>query len=145
MAMYTIGFTTPAAAAAAAYCDLRTTSANRVYIREIGLFLNAATASSIQLIRPATLGTVSTSIVGQLVDPADAASSASMGTAWSVAPTVSTNVPLRKITLPAAIGNGLIWTFGERELVVSVSSSLLVWNFGASAGSVLNGYMVWEE
>ena len=52
---------------------------------------------------------------------------------------------VRKAALPAAIGNGIIWTFSDRGLVIPVSSSLLIWNWGAGANSVLNGYIEWEE
>ena len=145
MARYSCGFTTTATAAGAAIADLKTTAAERAYVREIGLFLNAATASSIGLYRPSTVGTQSTTVAGQPVDAADAAATALLGTAWSGAPAVSTNVPLRKAALPAAIGNGIIWTFSDRGLVIPVSSSLLIWNWGAGANSVLNGYIEWEE
>lgn len=146
MARYAAGFTTTATAAAAAIADLRSGSGERLYVREIGLFLAAATASSVGLYRPSTLGTASTTVAGQPVDPADAAATGSIGTAWSVAPAVSTNVPIRKAALPAAIGNGIIWTFPDRNgLVVPVSSSLLLWNWGAGANSILNGYIEWEE
>jgi len=144
MARFSLGFSTPAAAASAAYANLITASTERAYVREIGLFLNAATASSIGLIRPATVGTATSPVAGQPVDAADAAATATVGTAWSAAGTVGSNY-LRKITLPAAIGNGIIWTFGERDLVVPVSSCLFLWNYGGSAGSVLNGYIVWDE
>ena len=145
MARYAAGFTTTATAAGAAIVDLRTAAGERAYVREIGLFLNAATASSIGVYRPSTLGTASTSVVAVPVDPADAAATASVGTAWSVAPAISTNVPLRKAALPAAIGNGIIWQFSERGLVIPVSSSLLLWNYGAAANSVINGYFEWDE
>ena len=145
MARYAAGFTTTATATAAAIADLRTAAGERVYVREIGLFLNAATASAIGLYRPSTLGTASTSVTAVPVDPADAAATASVGTAWSVAPAVSTNVPLRKAQLPAAVGNGIIWQFSDRGLVVPVSSSLLLWNFGGTTNSVINGYIEWEE
>ena len=145
MARYSAGFTTTATAAGAAIIDLRSTSAERLFVREIGLFLAAATASSIGLYRPTTLGTASTTVAGQPCDAADAAATGLVGTAWSVAP-ASTNVPLRKAALPAAIGNGIIWQFSERNgLVVPVSSSLLLLNWGGSANSILNGYIEWEE
>ena len=145
MARFCAGFTTTATVTAAAIADLRSASGERLYVREIGLFLNAATASSIGLYRPSTLGTASTSVTAVPVDPGDAAATGSVGTAWSVAPAVSTNVPLRKAQLPAAIGNGIIWQFSDRGLVVPVSSSLLLWNFSGSTNSVLNGYIEWEE
>ncbi len=145
MGSYAQGFASVAAAAGAAYATIHTAAGARARIREIGLFCNAATASSVQLVRAAT-GTASTSVLGQAEDPADAASVTNIDTAWSVAPTISTNVPLRRVVIPAVIGAGVIWTWPiERPLVIAVSSMLVIWNFGAGAGSVLNGYAVWEE
>lgn len=144
--LYSVGFATPAAAAGAAYGTIHTGANIRGRIREIGLFVNAATASSVQLIRPANTPVASTSILGQADDPADPASTINFDTAWSTAPTISTNVPLRKGMIPAAIGNGLIWTWSaDKPLVLNVSSWLVLWNFGAGAGSVLNGWATWEE
>ena len=145
MARYSLGFSTPAAAAGAAFAVLRTAASERAFVREIGLFLNAATASSIGLIRASSTGTPSTSVLGQAMDAADAAATVNVDTAWSGAPTIGSNY-LRKITLPAAIGNGVIWTFGERNgLCLPVSAGLVIWNYGGSAASVLNGYIEWEE
>jgi hypothetical protein len=146
MARYEAGFVTPAAAAGAAYATIHTAASQRARIREIGLFCNAATASSIQLIRPANTPVATTSVLGQALDPGDPASVTNCDTAWSTAPTISANVPLRKITLPATIGAGVIWSWlPDQPLVINVSSWLVLWNFGAGAGSVLNGYIAWDE
>lgn len=146
MAVVHLGFTTPAAAAGAAYADLVATSTDRLRVREIGLFVNAATATSVGLIRSASLGTRTSPSTGQQGDPAEPAATGTIAVAWSVAPTISGSpLYLKKIVVPAAIGNGFIWTFGPNDLVVPVSAGLLLWNFGAGAGSISNGYIVWEE
>jgi hypothetical protein len=144
MARYHAGFSTPAAAAGAAYADFRTTSTDRAHILEIGLFLNAATASSISLARSTTLGTTSTTVAGVAGEPGEPAATMLVGTAWSGAP-AGTGVPIRKITLPANIGAGVVWGFGYNDLIIPISASLVLLNFGAGAGSVLNGYVVWDE
>jgi hypothetical protein len=144
MARYHCGFVTPAAAAGAAFADFRTSSTDRVHVLEIGLFLNAATASSITLARSTTLGTTSTTVVPVAGEPGDPAATMVVGTAWSGAP-ASTAVPIRKITVPANIGAGVVWGFGYSDLIIPVSASLLLFNFGAGAASVLNGYIVTDE
>lgn len=145
-ASYTVGFASVAAAAGAAYATLHTGASYRARIREVGLFVNAATASSVQLIRPNNTPVASTSILGQTQDPGDPASTINVDTAWSTAPTIGTNVPLRKGAIPAAIGNGLVWTWpADQPLIVPVSSWLVLWNYGAGAGSVLNCWITWEE
>lgn len=146
MALYSVAIRTPAAAANAPYADLRTTASDKALIREVGFFLAAATQTSLGLIRPLASGTASTTVLGQAGESSDPAATALLGSAWSAAPTVAaTPIYLRRTTLPASIGAGLIWTFGPRDLVVPVSSSLLLWNFGAAAGSALDLYIVWEE
>jgi hypothetical protein len=142
---YTNGFSTPAAAAGAPYATIHTGSTLVAEIREIGIFLNAATSSSIGLIRAANSPVASTSQLGQAQDASRPASTVNVDTAWSTAPTIG-SIYLRKVTLPATAGAGLIWTWMPDEpLVISVSSWLVIWNYGGSAGSVLNGYVTWLE
>jgi hypothetical protein len=145
-ATYTCAVRTPAAAAGATYCDLRTTSTDRARIREIGVSSSAATLSSLGLIRSATIGTTSTTTIGQAQEPGEAAGTVLIGTAWSSAPTISTNVYLRRFAIPATAGAGVIWTWPyDAPLVVPVSASILLWNFGAAAGAACDVYWVWEE
>jgi hypothetical protein len=144
---YSVGVRTPAAAAAAAYCALRPhASSDQVYVKEIGLFLSAATATSLGLIRAATVGTATTSVLGQAHQPGAPVATANLDTAWSTAPTVGSNAYLRRLALPATSGIGVIWTFQPgAELIVGVNASVLIWNFGAAAGAALDAYMVWDE
>jgi hypothetical protein len=61
--------------------------------------------------------------------------------AWGTAPTAPTNF-LRRVTLPATIGAGIIWTF-PRGLVIPVSSSIVIWNIGTN--SVADIWIVIDE
>ena len=148
MARYELGVTTPAAAAGAAYLDIRTGANDRVSILEFGMFTTAATATSFGLIRPATIGTASTSqaaVSGDAATP-NATSATVIGTAWSAAATISgTPAYLRRMTAAGNIGSGAIFTWPLYGLTVPVSSSLLVWNFGAAAGAACSAYVVFEE
>lgn len=143
MARYSVAVTTPAAAAGAAYATIHTVSTDRGYLVELGISLNAATASSIQLIRASNTPVASTSNLGQAEDPGDPAATINVDTAWSTAPTVGT-LPFRRIVLPATAGAGIIWTF-PLGLKIPVSSWLVIWNYGASAGSALSLYTVFDE
>ncbi len=109
------------------------------------MFCNAATASSIGLIRPSNSPVATTSVLGLAENTADPASTVNIDTAWSTVPTIGTSF-LRKITLPATIGAGMLFQFpADKPLIVPVSSFLVLWNFGVGAGSVLNGYVKWME
>jgi hypothetical protein len=146
MARYSASVRTPAAAAGAAYADLRTAATDRAFVTEIGIFTSAATATSLGLIRPLTVGTASTTTLGQAEDPGNPAGTATIGSAWSVAPTIAASpIYLRRIALPATQAAGVIWTWPAPGLVVSVSSSLILWNFGAAAGAACDVYIAWDE
>jgi hypothetical protein len=146
MALYSAAVTTPAAAAGATYATIRASSTDRLKIREIGCFLNAATASSIQLVRPSNTPVATTSALGQAQDPADPASTGNVDTAWSTAPTIGSNVPMRRAVLPHVAGNGIIWTFPPgQEIIIPASGWLVVWNHGGAAGSAMSLYVIWDE
>lgn len=148
MPRYEIGFTTPAAAAGAAYCAFRA-PARRSRLVELMLSCNAATASLVSLFRNTAAGyaaSASTS-VGQPTDPTDSPGTSLVDTAWTTPPTITAASRLRRHQLPATIGAGLLWTFQSGWWVRSAPPTdfLVVWNEGAGAGSVLNGYCAWEE
>lgn len=148
MSRYSIGFSSAAAAAGAAYAAFRApTRLSKVL--EIGLACNAATASLISLFRN-TAGTYAASTstgVGQAEIPTDQAGTSLVDTAWSTPPTVTAANRIRRFGLPATIGAGLIWTFqnGLWVRATTATDNLVIWNEGAGAGSALNGYIVWEE
>lgn len=144
MSIYTAGVRTPAAAAGAAYAALRAAATDRLKLREVGVALSAATATSVGLIRAATVGTASSSTLGQAGDPGDPVGTGNVDIGWSVAPTIGA-IYLRRFALPATQGAGFIWTWAPGELVIPVSASILLWNFGGAAGAALDAYFVWDE
>ena len=145
MAVYSLGFTSVAPLTGAPYATFHTGSSYRMQILELAVFCNAATASSVGLIRPSNSPVASTSVLGLAENPADPASTVNVDTAWSTVPTIGTSY-LRKITLPATIGAGMLYQFpADKPLIVPVSSFLVLWNFGAATASVLNGYVKWME
>lgn len=147
MARYEVRVRTPAAGAGAAYWDLKTPAGRQARLLELGVSLVAATASLIGLARQSGGSVQTTSVVGQAVDPLSAASTVTIGSAWSTPPVapVAPAQYMRAFGLPAQIGAGLIWTWGENGLLVPVSAGLAIMNLGAAAGSALDVYAVWEE
>lgn len=144
MARYHVGFTTAAPATNVAFLDIRSNSGDRVRVLEIGIFNTAATTCIVSMERQTTLGTTSTTVVPQAGEPGDAAATTLIGTAWSVAP-ASTAVPMRRITLSAAIGAGVIWTFGMGDMVIPVSSSIILMNRAGTTAGIMTGYIVLDE
>lgn len=113
----------------------------RAKVLEVGVFLAAATASTYGLGRPQAVGITPTNPVDFLQeDPNNALASGVVQSAlaWGTGPTVPTAF-LRRVTLPATIGTGIIWTFPE-GLVIPVSSSLVLWNLGTNG--VVDAYAV---
>jgi hypothetical protein len=144
MALYELAVVGGAGTNGVAQCEFRAGSAP-AYIREIGVFLNAATASTIGIGRPANNGSVAggTLAPGQPNNQDDASPVGGIvASGWSTAPTAPTQL-LRRIGLPAAIGNGMVFTWGERGLRIKQNTSLVIWNLAAS--SVASIYIVWEE
>lgn len=141
---YTLGVRTSSGTAAAAAWEIYTAATpGRVRLLELGFFLAAATASTYGLGRPAAIGDTPTTPVTLLPeDPNDviAAGVVASALAWGTGPTVPTAY-LRRISLPATVGTGVIWTWPE-GLVIPVSSSIVLWNIGTN--SVVDAYAVVE-
>jgi hypothetical protein len=131
--------------------ELRSASTDRVYIREIGLFIVVAptTAPSLVLARTTNTPAGATNLTPIGADPADAAASAVFSTAWATtAPTFTTAGPfIRNIGLPVTAGSGAIWSFADEPVVLAVSSGLCIANLnatGATLGS-FGCYVVFDE
>lgn len=106
----------------------------RAKIYEIGITLAAATASTFGLGRPAAKGVTPTSPVNfQVEDPNDILASGVVQSAlaWGTDPTIPANF-FRRMSLPATVGVGVIWSF-PKGLVIPVSSSIVIWNLSAVA------------
>lgn len=142
MAIYSLSQRTSNVTIANACWEIRTTATDRPRIMEIGITINAATASVFGLGRPAAIGVTPTTPVTFLAeDPGDAAATVTAALAWATGPTVPANF-FRRISLPATVGAGVIWTF-PKGLLIPVSSSLILWNI--TANSVADVYAVIDE
>jgi len=117
--------------------EIRTGSTpGRAKVYEIGITLAAATASTFGLGRPQAIGITPTSAVNfQVEDPNDVLASGVVQSAlaWGTGPTVPSNY-FRRVSFPATIGTGIIWTFPQ-GITIPVSSSLILWNISATGVS----------
>src|SRR5687768_10116269 len=107
--------------AAAAFMEFRNAATRRCYIYEIGVFLGAATASGVALVRANVQGTGGASSgTGQSEDSAAPAATASglFVNAFTLAPTFTVANAIRRIRLPAAIGAGVIWSWPESDPLI---------------------------
>ncbi|SRR6266704_1406 len=110
---------------------------------ELGLTINAATATVFGLGTPAAIGV--TPAGGATVLTEDAGNSAAGNTvtalSWATGPTVPANF-YRRVSLPATIGAGIIWTF-PRGIAVLKAKSLVLWNI--TVPSVADAWVVVDE
>jgi len=127
MSMYSVSRRTTATGSAAPCLEIRSAATDRPRIKEIGVTINAATASVFGLGRPQAIGITPTSPVTVLAEEvADPVGTAQLALAWATPPTVPVNF-FRRVSLEARIGAGVIWTF-PRGLVIPISSSIVLWN-----------------
>lgn len=126
MSIYSIGRRTTGATSGNAAMDAASGSGARAKLMEMGFFLGAATASTYGLNRPTAVGTRTTPVSLLAEDPNDPASEVDTALAWSVQPTLATD-DVRRISLPATIGTGVIWTF-PRGLTIDTSKSIALVN-----------------
>lgn len=151
MSLYSLRTRTTVATTGAAAYELRAASGARVAIREIGIFLAAATASTYGIGRPAAIGVTPTSPVTVIPqDYSGPAGTSTTAVAWATGPTVPTQF-FRAVGLPGAIGNGIIWTFGPNEFVIgpiqgaaAAVNSLVVWNLATNSAAT-DIYVVVDE
>ncbi len=133
MAIYSLSLNTTVTTTGAAAMDLRAASTNSPRIMEVGLNLGAATASTYGLGRSGNTPTQTSPVLVLAENPGDPTGLSGSAVAWSVAPTVPTNF-FRRVSLPATIGSGIIWTF-PRGLVLAASGTMLIWNLATNSAS----------
>ena len=142
MAIFSVAARTSNTGAAASSVTLSTSATNRANILEFGTTLNTATASSLGLGHEVAGTTLGGTANGQPEDMASPQTSPTVvGTTWATQPTTPTQF-YRRVSLPATIGAGIIWTF-PRGILVPVSNNIGLWNI--SAVPVQDCWFVWDE
>lgn len=121
-----------------------TTVRPRIY--EVGVFNTTATACAVALARLSTAGTPGTAFtVGKESDTAQAALATPRDTYTSTGPTITAG-SIRQASLGAAIGSGVIWTFGPVGLVIpDATAAAVALIVPTGTGQIVDFYIVWEE
>jgi hypothetical protein len=115
-------------------------------IREIGVFNTTSTAVDIKLTRMTTAGTQGTGLTEACHDDEEAAAGgAAFNTHSSTGPTLGDDLGYRA-SLGAAVGAGVIWTFGDTGIRVPKGTGngvgVIVEN---GTGQACQAYIVWDE
>ncbi len=145
MGAYSVSFTGIGAVSGAPLATLHTGS-NPIKLMKFGLFNTTSLATSFGLFRPNNTPVATTSILGQALASTAPASTTSVDTTWSTAPTIGANVALTGIILPGTIAAGFVDVWRpDRPLEVAANSWLVVWNFSASTVAVPRIMFEWDE
>lgn len=143
--IYSLGVRTLDGTSGAPAWEIRTgATPGRAKLLEIGFFLVAATASQIGLARPVAIGVTPTAPVDFLPEDLNdiiASGVLQSALAWAGSAPTAPAAFLRRISLPATIGTGIIWTF-PKGITIPISDSLILWNIGTN--SLLDAYAVLE-
>lgn len=130
--------------------NLKTAASDRAILREVGLFVEVAPTSApafgLKRMNAVGTGTITASTQGT-TDPAEGASPTALETAWATTRPTVTGGSFRRTFVPAVVGNGVIWDFTNRGIIVPLSAGLCGVNLNASGATVgqFGGYVVWED
>lgn len=147
MARYMVGAkTTGAGSTTLPLISLYNTAAVVAKVREIGLFNTTNTATDMKLgILSAGTGTQGAALTEAAYDSGSGTAVATGFNTHTVTPTTITDGGYR-VSLGAAIGAGVIWTFGDSGLRTGKTTNdafgILVEN---GTGQILQAYFVWDE
>lgn len=143
MPRYAAGITTGAGSTTLPVISLYGIANVGASIFEIGLTNTTATSVGLKIVRLSTAGTSSAITAFLKFDPNSAASQATPRGTHSVAPTITESGYFQR--LGAAIGAGVIWTFGGSGLTITAGTANGIGVIPTGTGQVLDAYIVWEE
>lgn len=145
MAIFSIASRTSAVTSGAAALEIIAASGVGYRLLEIGITLNAGTASAFGLGAEiaANKGITPTSPQTVLAEDQNnlTAGNTTTAMAWATGPVVPPNF-YRRCSLPSTVGAGIIWTF-PRGIMVPKNTSLVLWNL--STVSIADVWVVVDE
>jgi hypothetical protein len=145
MARYSAGALTTAGSTTLPIISLYAAAAVGGRIRELGVFNTTTTAVALKLVRLTTAGTQGTGLTEGKHDPDSASASCTAFNTHSANPTLGDDLGFRA-SVGAAVGAGVIWTFGDTGLRIPVGTGngvgVIVEN---GTGQACQAYLVWDE
>jgi hypothetical protein len=146
MARFSAGFRSSAGSTTLPIASLYSGASTNPRVREIGVFNTTTTAVALKLIRLTTTGTQGTGLTESGHDSTAAAAACTAHNTHSVAPTLGADLGYN-VTLGAAIGSGVIWTFtSDVGITVPLGTTnglgIIV---ATGTGQVCDGWITWDE
>jgi hypothetical protein len=144
MARYSAGTRTGAGSTTLPIISLYSSAAVNPTIVEIGVWNTTTTAVALKLCKLTTAGTPG---AGLTETGHEANSAAAACTAFTTHTVTATIVDMGYNTqLGAAIGSGVVWTFGDKGLSVPIGTANGIGVIVATGtGQVCDAYIVWDE
>lgn len=144
MARCSVAFRTSAVPTAVRGPSVYATTGVKPRIREIGVFNTTSTACAVAVARASATGTQGAGLTEVCLDD-DSHSIIATGFNTHTAD-ATVGAALRQASLGAAIGAGVIWTFGADGLVLdNATTAGIVIICPTGTGQHLDGYIDWDE
>ena len=145
MPRYSAGVTSATAGTAARpVMSLYSAAAIGSKLREIGLFNTTTTSAIFRLVRLTAQGTPGAGLTEGKHDPDSAAAACTAFDSHTVDATVGDDLGYSG-GLGAAIGSGIIWTFGDSGLRIPVGTANGIGVLPVGTGQIVRVYFVWDE
>lgn len=145
MARYSIaGRSTVAGTTLRAVASLFAVASRTMKLREVGVFNTTSTALAVSLVR----FTNATGVGAGLTEVAyDEAAPAPNGTGFAGhTADGAVGSAIRQASLPAAVGGGVIWTFGDTGIIVAAGTANGIGIIcPTGTGQILDYYFDWDE
>ncbi len=144
MARFSAGGRTSAGSTLLPIISLYAVAATGAIIREVGVFNTVATEVALKLSRLDTAGTKPAALTDAEHNQDGPVALCGTHLTHTVGPTIDEEI--KRVTLGAAIGSGIIWVFGGSGLIVPSGTAngvgLVV---SAGTGQICDAYIEWEE
>lgn len=147
MARFSASFQTGAGSTTLPIGSLYATAAVRPRLVEVGVFNTTATAVELALYRLTTTGTQGSTVTAAYENDNSQSAVSTAKQTHTVAPTLGGK--LRQFNIGAAIGSGIILTFGgartEGLIIPNTTGDGIGVLVGSGTGQVCDVYFVWDE
>lgn len=145
MARFSIaGRSTVVGTSARAVASLFAVASRTMKLREVGVFNSTATAVAVSLVRFTNATGVGAGLTEVLWDEAGPAANGTGFAGHTADGAVGS--PLRQASLAAAVGSGVIWTFGETGIIVAAGTANGIGVIcPTGTGQILDYYFDWDE
>jgi hypothetical protein len=144
MARFAIsGRATIAGTSALPLVSLYATAGVRPTVVEVGFWNTTSTAVAVSLNRLSTAGTQGAGLTEVAEDSPDHTALATGFAGHTVGPTIGGEI--RRATLAAVVGSGVIWTFAPGVEIAAATANGLGLIVPTGTGQVLDYYMSWIE